>query len=82
MAELSLIQSPIAVGAKGAAGMFSMSERNWRRLNSSGLIPSPIRINGAVRWLVCDLNLWAKRDCPTRAVFEQQRLQEPETKAL
>lgn len=57
----------IAVDAKGAARLMSVSPRTWRRWTAGGLTPSPIRVGGAVRWRTDELVAWAAAGCPTRA---------------
>lgn len=71
------VLSPIAIGAKCAAAMFGLSERTWRRLNSEGQCPSPIRVGRSIRWRVADLNWWAQCGCPSRTELERQRSVEP-----
>ena len=66
---------PIAVNAKGAGRLFSLSERTWRRLNSGGLCPAPIRVGRSKRWRVCELEQWSHCGSPTRVKWEQMRQQ-------
>ena len=63
----------IAVDATGAAALFSMSERAWRRLDSAGLVPAPIRLRGSVRWNVDELRAWSHAGAPPRARWEERR---------
>jgi len=47
-----------------------LSKRQIFRLDSSGKIPAPIRINGAVRWRQTDIERWVSMGCPDRKTFE------------
>ena len=64
---------PIAVDAAEAAAMFSCSVRHWRTLDVDGKVPSPVRLNRSVRWIVADLNAWALAGCPDRLEWERRR---------
>ncbi len=63
----------IAVDAAEAAAMFSCCERSWRTLDTEGKVPSPVRLNRSVRWIVADLNAWAAAGCPDRLSWERRR---------
>lgn len=65
--------TPIAVPGPDAARLFGLSARSWRRLNSAGLCPAPLRLNGAVRWDVAELRSWAAAGTPSRSKWEQIR---------
>lgn len=76
-------EQAIAVNAKGAAALFGLSDRSWRRLNSTAQCPAPIRIGGAVRWRVSELLRWSDSGCPTRGDWESsQRSNQPMHKQL
>jgi len=45
-----LVPKERLLNARELAEMMNLSKRTICRLNSAGRIPSPIRINGAVRW--------------------------------
>ena len=53
--------------------ILNVSKRTIYRLNSSGKIPSPIRINGAVRWRESDIEQWIQLDCIDRKSFENMK---------
>src|SRR5262245_57173839 len=61
------VPTPIAVDANDAAALFGLSSRTWRRLNAAGLIPSPLRLGGSVRWRRDELVAWAAAGSPTRS---------------
>ena len=58
------------VTLRGVAEMLGVSLRHVRRLDSSGKLPSPVRIGGSVRWSVEAINAWLQMDCPDRRDFE------------
>jgi hypothetical protein len=57
---------PLAVAAPVAAALFGLSARAWRRLDSAGLCPAPLRLGGAVRWDLVELTRWRDAGCPAR----------------
>lgn len=63
----------IAVDAAGAAVMFDLGERTWRRHDAAGLVPQPVRLGGAVRWPVDELQAWAAAGCPPRHKWAQMK---------
>ena len=81
MVELSVtnpVLSPIAVDAKAAAAMFGVSSRTWRRYNSSGQCPTPVKLGGStVRWRVQELIEWSDHGCPSRVVWDRLRTIHP-----
>ena len=64
--------------AKALGQMLSLSKRQIFRLNSSGKIPVPIRIGGAVRWAESTIAEWLAAGAPDRKTFEAMRQQEAE----
>lgn len=56
--------------AKAVGEMLSLSKRQIFRLNSSGRIPAPIRIGGAVRWSENTIVEWLASGAPDRKTFE------------
>ncbi len=65
--------TPIAVDAAAAAVMFGMGERTWRRHDAAGLVPQPVRLGGAVRWPVDELQAWCAAGCPPRHKWAQMK---------
>ena len=65
--------APIAVDAKGAAALFSISPRSWSRWHAAGLCPVPHRVAGCVRWSTAELLAWSNAGCPTRARWLQMQ---------
>jgi len=58
------------LNAKAVGQILSLSTRTIFRLNSSGKIPGPVRINGSVRWRQSDIEQWIRLGCPDRETFE------------
>jgi predicted DNA-binding transcriptional regulator AlpA len=58
------------LSAQAVGEMLSLSKRQVFRLNSSGKIPAPIRIGGAVRWAESTISTWLKAGAPDRRTFE------------
>jgi len=56
--------------AKAVGQMLSLSKRQVFRLNSSGKLPAPIRIGGAVRWAESTITKWLSVGAPDRKTFE------------
>jgi len=50
--------------------ILNLSKRQIFRLNSSGKIPAPIRIGGAVRWAESTIAEWLAAGAPDRKTFE------------
>ncbi len=51
----SISATPLAVDAKEAARLLSIGESTLWRLARAGKLPEPIKIGGATRWRVADL---------------------------
>lgn len=62
-----------AITAKDYARRYSLSQRTIFRLSAAGKLPRPVRIGGAVRWRLADIELWEKLGCPDRATFEARQ---------
>jgi len=58
------------LSAKTIASILSLSKRQVFRLNSSGKIPAPVKVGGAVRWKQSHIELWINLSCPDRKNFE------------
>jgi prophage regulatory protein len=63
----------LVVDAIELARLLDMSVRTIRRLDCSGKLPRPVRIGGAVRWLVADIEAWLAAGCPDRQRWEAMR---------
>ncbi len=59
--------------AKAVGEMLSLSKRQIFRLNSSGKIPAPVRIGGAVRWSTEEISAWLAAGAPDRKTFEAMK---------
>lgn len=59
----------VLLTASAVGEMLSLSKRQIFRLNSSGRIPLPVHVGGAVRWRHTDIEEWIAQGCPDRRVF-------------
>lgn len=60
------------LSAKALAKMLSLSPRTIWRLRSSGKLPEPVKVGGAIRWrLEQDIKPWLSMGCPDRMEFER-----------
>ena len=66
------------LSAEAVGKMLSLSRRQIFRLNSSGKIPAPLRIGGAVRWAESTIAEWLAAGAPDRKTFEAMQQQEAE----
>lgn len=69
-------QNPQLINAKTLGRLLALSKRQIFRLNSSGKIPVPIRIGGAVRWAESTIAEWLAAGAPDRKTFEAMQQQE------
>ena len=51
------------------AQILNLSKRTVHRLNCTGKIPCPVKINGSIRWRQSDIDLWIELGCPDREAF-------------
>ena len=63
----------LLLSAEGAAELCGMSLRTWRRWDSAGLIPSPVRIGRTTRWRREDVLGWIAAKCPKRQEWERKK---------
>jgi len=66
-------QNPQLLSAKALARMLCLSKRSIFRLNSSGKIPAPLRVGGAVRWSAEECAEWLAAGAPDRKTWEQMK---------
>jgi predicted DNA-binding transcriptional regulator AlpA len=59
--------------AEALGEMLSLSKRQIFRLNSSGKIPAPLRIGGAVRWSAQECAEWLAAGAPDRRTWEEMK---------
>ena len=60
----------LAIDAVQLGRLLGLSMRTIRRLDSSGRIPRPVRIGGAVRWRASEIAEWLSAGCPDRQAWE------------
>lgn len=64
---------PLAVGAREASRLASVSSRTWARLVASGRAPAGIRLGRSRRWLVSELRAWLAAGAPPRERWDALR---------
>jgi len=55
------------------AKILSLSKRTIHRLNCTGKMPCPVRINGSLRYRESDIERWIDLGCPDRKTFELRK---------
>lgn len=68
-----MTESQQLLTAKQVGLLLALSGRQIFRLNSCGKLPRPVRIGGAVRWKLADIDRWQELSCPDRKEFEARR---------
>jgi hypothetical protein len=64
---------PLAVDAAGAARLFSVGLRTWRRWDSAGKCPGGHKVGGRRLWRLCDLQRWSAWGFPDRLGFQARQ---------
>ncbi len=72
MSETTKMQDRL-LNAEAVGKMLSLSRRQIFRLNSSGKIPAPIRIGGAVRWSAQEISAWLAAGAVDRRTWEAMK---------
>jgi excisionase family DNA binding protein len=60
------IQRPRLLTIKGVAELLQVSTRHIHRLADGGNMPAPLRLGGARRWDVTELERWVADGCPPK----------------
>ena len=55
----------------GLAAQLKVSVRQVWKMNSSGGVPSPIKLGRSVRWRAAEIARWLDAGAPTRELWEQ-----------
>ncbi len=63
----------IALSAEELAERLGVSLRHIRQMDSTQLLPKPIRLGRSVRWSVDEISAWMKAGAPDRRRWEQLR---------
>jgi prophage regulatory protein len=58
------------ITAKELGRILSLSTRSIWRLRAAGKLPRPVKVGGAIRWMLADINKWASWGCPPQKDFE------------
>ena len=60
----------ILVSARTLAKRLGISVRTLWRLRTSGKLPHPIRLGGAIRWRAAEIDAWIDAGCPDARAWE------------
>ncbi len=58
--------TPIVIGVEEFAQLMGVTPRTIWRWDSTGKVPEPVRVGGAVRWRLADIMKWIDAGCPER----------------
>ena len=61
------------LSAKALGKMLSLSARTVWRLRSSGKLPEPVKVGGAIRWEQGTIEEWIFMGCPNQKEFLARR---------
>jgi excisionase family DNA binding protein len=56
-------EPPLLITAAETARLLSISTRTLWRLLSAGRVPRPVRLGGAVRWRLAEVQTWTAEGC-------------------
>lgn len=66
------ISEPILIDAKAAAAALSISESQFRKMDTLGHVPEPVRLGtNCIRWRLSTLIHWVDLNCPSRDKFTE-----------
>lgn len=57
-------REPLLISVSELATILKCSTRTVWRMESAGLLPSPVRFGGKVRWRYQDIIQWIEKNCP------------------
>jgi predicted DNA-binding transcriptional regulator AlpA len=60
----------LVLGAAKLAVVLDVSVRTIRRMETAGLLPRSVRINGSRKWVYAEIEDWIKAGCPAREQWE------------
>jgi len=61
---------PALMTVEDVARLMTVSKRSVWRMRSSGAVPRPVKILGAVRWKGSDIRQWLDAGCPSEPSAE------------
>jgi len=65
------VETPsLLLSAQTLAKRLGVSVRTLWRLRSSGKLPQPVRLGGAVRWRAGEIHSWIQAGCPNAKTWE------------
>ncbi len=72
--QVNQVQQPLAISAKELANMLNVSLRQIWRLNATGKLPKPLRLNGSVRWSRKEVEAFIEAGAPDRETWEAMKV--------
>ena len=67
MSTETVEREALLLPAAEAARLCGLALRTWRRFDSSGRVPMPVRIGRRVLWRSDELREWIASGCPSRS---------------
>jgi predicted DNA-binding transcriptional regulator AlpA len=64
---------PALMTVEDVARLITVSVRSVWRMRSSGAVPRPVKILGAVRWKGSDIRQWLDAGCPSEPMAESMQ---------
>jgi excisionase family DNA binding protein len=61
---------PLLLSARTLAERLGVSVRTLWRLRTSGKLPQPVRLGGAIRWRAGEIEAWIEAGCPETRTWE------------
>jgi excisionase family DNA binding protein len=65
-----IIVPPLLLSAQILAKRLGVSVRTLWRLRTSGKLPQPVRLGGAIRWRATEIDAWIAAGCPDREAWK------------
>ncbi len=65
--------TPLLVDIRQLAVLLTRSETCLHRDDAAGRLPKALRIGGAKRWRLSDVQAWVAMGCPKRSEFEARQ---------
>ncbi len=59
------------LSAKQLATVLGVSLRHVRRLNTEGMLPHPVQLGRAIRWIEYEITAWLEAGAPNRNLWEK-----------
>lgn len=71
--ETMTMEETVLLTAEQSWALCNLGKSAWYKNKSSGKIPAPVKIGGALRWRRDELLAWIAADCPPRVKWDAMR---------